>query len=122
MISYLNDIGLAPATPAFWSVFILLAAFVATAVFWRQASSRADALTRSLEEARLKLASAEQRADDAEKLEAALDHERRRRAAAENVSAAQEARLEEREKAIAEMKARLESEFKAKTACWNSGK
>ncbi len=116
MISFLADIGLAPGTPAFWIAFALLAALIAAAAFWRQASAQAAALGQSLEATRLKLAGAEQRADDAIRLEADLDEERRRRAEAENVSAAQEARLEEREKALAEMTSRFETTFKATTA------
>ncbi len=116
MISFLADIGLAPGSPAFWVAFALLAALIAIAAFSRQSSGQAAALAQSLEATRLKLAGAEQRAADAERLEAELAEERRLRAAAENVSAAQEARLEEREKALAEMKARLDAEFRATTA------
>ena len=116
MISILTDIGLAPGSPAFWIAFALLAALIATAAFWRQASARSETLSRALEKTRLQLASAVQRADDADRLEGALEEERRRRTDAESVSAAQAARLEEREKALVDMKARLDAEFKATTA------
>ncbi len=116
MISFLTDIGLAPGTPAFWIAFALLAALIASGAFWRQASAQAAALAQSLEAAKLKLAGAEQRAAEAVRLEADLDEERRQRAAAENNLARQEARLEEREKALAEMQVRLDAEFKATTA------
>lgn len=116
MFSFLTNVGLEPGTSAFWIAFALLAALIAAGAFWRHASAQATALARSLEATRLKLAGAEQRVAEATRLEADLDEERRRRAEAENVSAAQEARLEEREKALAEMKARLDAEFKATTA------
>ena len=116
MFSFLIDAGLAPGTAAFWVVLVLLTALGVAGLSWRRASVRAEALGRSLEGTRLKLAGAEQRAAEAERLEADLDEERRLRAAAENVSAAQEARLEEREKALAAMQARLDAEFKATTA------
>jgi len=116
MISFLADIGLAPGTPAFWLVFALLAVCVATFASWRQALGRAEDLSAALEATRLDLAGARQRADDAEKLDAVLDEERRRRIAVENQLAAQDARLEEREKALAEMKTRIDAEFKATTA------
>lgn len=114
--SILTNAGLTPGSPAFWITFALAAALIATASFGVQSSGRAKALVRMLEGAKLKLASAELRASGAEKLETALDEERRRRAEAENVSAAQAARLEERERALAEMTERFETQFKATTA------
>ena len=114
--SVLTDAGLAPGSPAFWIAFALAAALIATASFWAQSARQGKDLGRRLEAAKLRLAGAEQRAAETVKLEAELDDERRRRADAENVSAAQAARLEEREKAVADERARLESEFKATTA------
>ena len=114
--SSLAEAGLAPGSSAFFIALALAAAFVLAGVFWTLSARRAGRLQRALEKTRIRLAGVEERAAEAEALRASLDEERTLRAAAETAVAENEVRLAEREKALAEMKARLDAEFKATTA------
>ena len=96
-------------------MFSLIAA-VYFVVLYRRTSKKASRLGRDVEEARIALSAASTRAEEADRLQADLEEERQARQKLEAETAANEARLAERERALAELKARLESEFKATTA------
>jgi len=109
MIDALTQAGLPPDQPALWLVFFLLIA----ALFF---IIRARRLARRLERTRIRLASVEARAGEVDGLKDALAQERLRRERLESEAAADFVKLEERERALAELKTRMETEFKATTA------
>ena len=82
----------------------------------RKQGQRANQLRGELERARIDLAGAEARASETGGLKDALAQERALRAQLENDAAANAVKLEERERALAELKVRMETEFKATTA------
>lgn len=112
----LLEAGLPPDAPAFW----LLVFFVLAAIFFliqsRRAARRARGLRNELEEARVALGAAKARADDAELLKAQLSGVQASHTELEKQLAAERATLAEREKALAELKTRMENDFKAMTA------
>lgn len=114
--SLLIDAGLAPGTPPFWIALALSFGLLVFLVLTVRASRKTARLSRFLEKARVRLATEEQRAAEVGPLRADLEEERDRRALAESQLAANEARLAERERALEETRARMESEFKATTA------
>ena len=114
--SALAQAGLAPGSPAFWIAFVLAVLAAAASVLWCRAARRAGALSDTLSSARIRLAGLEERVNDAAKLRDDLEVERSGRIEAEKAVVENAARLAEREKALAEMKVRLDTEFKATTA------
>jgi DNA recombination protein RmuC len=112
----LSDAGLPPDAPAFW----LLVFFVLAAVFFviqaRKTARRASALRYELEEARIAHSAAKARADDAELLKAQLSGMQAAHTQLEKDLASERATLAEREKALGELKTRMENDFKAMTA------
>ncbi len=114
--SALTEAGLAPGAPPFWIALALFAALVVSAVCWTLAARRAGRLGKMLEKTRIRLAGAEQRSGEVDPLRAALEAERARAETAEKAVAENEVRLAERERALAELKTRLDAEFKATTA------
>lgn len=90
-----------------------LAAFAVLAALTAVLAVSAFALSRRLADARVRLTRAETLAQETEALKGDLEAERARNARLEREGAAMEARLAERERALAELKARLDSEFRA---------
>lgn len=114
--SALTDAGLAPFTGPFWIVAALLTLAFGLVIFLIRAEKRAGRLARSLEKTRIRLAGEEHRASEAAMLRETLEEERAIRAGLERQTAGDAARLAERERALTEMKTRLDAEFKATTA------
>lgn len=109
----LTSLGLQADKPGLWLALCILAGAVFAAVRLSQANRRARALRAELESARVSLAASKAKAEQLAPLGEALEAERERRAEIEAEAAANEARLAERERAIAELRARLDTEFKA---------
>ncbi len=107
--SILTDAGLAPDAPAFWLV-LFLGLTLAVSI------TQAVRLSRRLQHTRIRIASIEARAEAADAIGRDLAEERDRREALEVGLAAEKAKLEEREKALGETRARLDAEFKVATA------
>lgn len=116
MIETLTEYGLSPSAPPFWGVLFLLclAAFLMFRV--RRLSRESLAARAKLERARLDLAAAGANAKDHERDRAALEEERAKRVALEAQSAAKDATIAERERALKELKERFDAEFKATTS------
>ncbi len=112
----LNSAGLAPDQPSFWLVLFLFIATVFFTLEARKQSRRASLHRRELENTRVTLSAAQTRAEEASEVKAELTEERIQRQRLEAEAAANEAKLAERERAMAELKMRMESEFKATTA------
>ncbi len=113
----MNDFFLSLGMPLwggpFWTVFILALALMTALYEWRRAARRGGRLRERLEDTRIALSAAETRAADGDALKDALAEERARRESLEAGLAANEAKLEERENALGEMRQRLDTEFKA---------
>lgn len=116
MIEMLTTAGLPPDQPAFWLVLFFIVAAGFFIVQTSRLSRRAARLRRELEQSRVTLAAVETRAAETGAIKTELQEERARRTKLEMHAAAQEAKLAERERAMAELKIRMESEFKAATA------
>lgn len=112
----LLDAGLDPAAPVFWLFVFFTLAAVFFVIQARRASKRANILRGELEETRIALSSARTRADDAEALKIQLTQVQSSYAQLQSDLAAERATLAEREKALSEMKARMENDFKAMSA------
>jgi len=115
-IDALTEIGLPPDRAGFWIAAALLIAAVYFVVHAQRVAKRASRLRAELEQSRLSLATAETKLEDAEPLRTKLEEERDLRQKLQAEAAANEAKLAEREKALAELKQRLDAEFKAATA------
>ncbi|MFQ5563229.1 MAG: DNA recombination protein RmuC [Parvularculaceae bacterium] len=109
IIEELAAAGFRLESPVFWVALIALGA--AVFLFARAARLRAR-----LDKARIDLARAKARAEDAEALERKLEEERNAVRNLENEAAVNATKLAERERALTELKARMETEFKASTA------
>lgn len=109
----LTQFGLAPDKPGLWLALCLLAGAVFLGIRLSRVSQRASRLRSELESARVKLASSEAKAEQLEPLQDALEAERARRTDMEAEAASSEARLAERERALATLSTRLDTEFKA---------
>jgi len=116
MIETLTHYGLSPGAPAFWGVLFLMGLGAFLMLRLRRLSREAGALRAKLERARLDLATAEANAKDHERNRHALEEERAKRVALEANSAAKDARLAERERALKDLKERIDAEFKATTS------
>ncbi|MEE2691089.1 MAG: DNA recombination protein RmuC [Pseudomonadota bacterium] len=116
VLEKLDAAGLSPDGPAFW---LLLAALLAAGLAFALAEGRrrkADRFRAELEKARIALAAAEARNSEVDSLKDALEFERGERAALEASIAATRATLAERERALVDIKTRMDAEFKAATA------
>ena len=102
--------------PAFWLALALAVAAAFFIVRARREAARADRLRGELEEARIALASAREQTSAYDALRDELSLERQLRAQLERDAAANAVKLDERERALAELKTRMETEFKATTA------
>jgi DNA recombination protein RmuC len=114
--SALANAGLVPGSSPFWIALALFAGLTLCAAFWFTAARKAGRLSRALEKTRIRLAAAEQRAGEVDPLRDSVEEERARAEAAEKRVAENEVRLAERERALGELKTRLDAEFKATTA------
>lgn len=113
----LSRAGLSPESAAFWVVLVV---FVAAIIFCWQTIKKAqliDGLRGHLEDARVALASAEARAaavsDELTSLRDDLHFATEQKSRLEQETAAMRAQLAEREKAMGELKERMETEFEA---------
>ena len=109
----LTYLGLQADKPGLWLALGVVVGAVVLTVRLSRANRRARALRADLESARVSLAASKAKAEQLAPLSDALEAERERRADIEAEAAANEARLAERERAIAELRARLDTEFKA---------
>ncbi len=112
----LENIGLAPDAPGFWLVVALAVATVFFILQSRRAGAEARRSRGALEEARIALAAAKEQAAAAEALREEVERERSMRQRLEMGASANAVKLEERERALAELKARMETQFKAMTS------
>lgn len=112
-IESLAAAGLGPDRPPFWLLLgvIVLAALIG--VYAAGLARKAAHLRSELERARIAKAAAEARGADLEATRAELAEMRERATALEADRAAQDARISEREKALAELKARMDVEFQS---------
>ncbi|CAK9041885.1 Uncharacterized glycosyltransferase sll0501 [Durusdinium trenchii] len=108
--------GLPPDQPGFWLTVFLFIAVVYFVVHGRRVSRKNVRLRADLEEARVSLATAKTRLSEAEPVRHELESERNLRLELQAQSAVKDAQLAEREKALGEMKQRLDTEFKAATS------
>ena len=112
----LADAGLAPNAAPFWLVVF----FALCALFFLFQSNRLAGRNRELrietDRARVRLSGLEEKAKQIDALASDLDAEREKGRALEAEAAALSATLKERERALVEMKSRMETEFKAATA------
>lgn len=113
MIDSLSNAGLGPGEPLFWLILASFLAGLSLLAHAVQSSLLARRLREELERARIDLASARSRAEEAEGLRAALEEERAARARLESGAAASEARLAEREAALAELRQRMDVDFRS---------
>ena len=102
--------------PAIWLALFLLIAAVFFIVEARREARRAGRLARELEETRIALAGAKEQANALDALRDELSLEREIRANLQREADASAVKLDERERALAELKTRMETEFKATTA------
>ncbi len=112
----LSRIGLPPDQPGFWPAVFLLTGAVFFGVRARKDARRAGRLRSELEEARIALAGAREQVSSLDALRDELFHERQTRQQLADEASSNKVKLEEREKALAELKTRMETEFKATTA------
>ena len=116
ILQYLKDAGLGPDAPALWLIIFLT---IAAVYFIRQSartSKRNTDLRGELERARIDLSAASSRAEIADELKGALAEERTRREAGDAAAAALRAQIDERERALTDLKSRMDNEFKALTS------
>ena len=116
MADFLFHAGLSPNGAAFW---LLLAALITVALIFlteRRATRRAQLLRRQLEETRIDLSAAEVRIEALPALEEKLTALSNEKAALESHVSAQDVRLEERERALRELRERMDTDFRAATS------
>ncbi len=113
---FLNDAGVPPDGAAFWLVLFLFIAAVFFILQARRASKRAGAHRSELEETRITLAKTQEQLVAFDAVRDELAHEKRQREQLQSDVAVGRATIEERERALAELKTRMETEFKATTA------
>lgn len=102
--------------PAFWLALFLFIAAVFFIIHARREAKRAARLRGELEETRIALAGAKEQTSSFDALRDELSLERQMRAQLERDAAANAVKLEERQRALDELKTRMETEFKATTA------
>lgn len=112
----LSEAGLPPDAPAFWLVLFLLIGAVFFILQTRRLERRGSQLRSELEEARVTLASACEQVSAFDATRDELAQERETRQQLQRDAAANAVKLEERERALSELKTRMETEFKAMTA------
>ncbi len=112
----LDKAGLPPDGLAFWLVVFLFICAVFFILQARRDSRRAGRLRGELEEARIALAGVREQLTSFDAVRDELSYERQTRQQLQNDAAANAVKLEERERALAELKTRMETEFKATTA------
>ena len=116
VLDALHSAGLGPEGAAFW---LILAALLWACLIWRYlviANRHNARLNRELAEVREALAATGARADEADRLAEALSAAHEKNAGLSATMAALEARLEERERALRDLKERLDGEFRASAA------
>jgi DNA recombination protein RmuC len=102
--------------PAFWLALFLFIAAVFFIVQSSRVAKRAARLREELQETKIALASAREQTAAFDAVRDELSLERQMRAQLERDAAANAVKLEERQRALDELKARMETEFKATTA------
>lgn len=113
---FLMDAGLPPDGLAFWLIVFLFIAAVFFILQARRAARRANAHRSELEETRLSLVKAQEQLAAFDSVRDELAHEKRQREQLHSDLAVSRATIAERERALAELKTRMETEFKATTA------
>lgn len=116
IIDVLTEYGLPPDRPGLWIAVALLIAAVYFIIHSSRVARRAARLRSDLEQSKLALATAETRLSEMEPVRAELESEREFRQDLQSQAAANEAKLAEREKALGELKQRMDAEFKAATS------
>ena len=116
IINALTEFGLPPDRAGLWIALALLIAAVYFIVHSNRVVRRAGRLRAELEQSKLALATTRTRLSEMEPLRAELDSERESRQDLQSQAAANETKLAEREKALGELKQRMDSEFKAATS------
>ncbi|MEM9618525.1 MAG: DNA recombination protein RmuC [Pseudomonadota bacterium] len=112
----LTEYGLPPDRPGLWVAVALLIAAAYFIIHSSRVARRAARLRSELEQSKLALATTEARLFEMEPLRAELESEREFRQDLQSQAAASEAKLAEREKALSELKQRMDAEFKAATS------
>lgn len=113
---FLNDAGLPPDGFAFWLVVFFFIAALYFMVQARRTAKRVNLHRGELEETRIALAKAQEQLTAFDDLRDELAHEKRQREELHRDLAVSRATIEERERALRELKTRMETEFKATTA------
>jgi len=116
ILDILTQAGLPPDRPGLWLALFLLISAVYFIMHSSRVSRRAARLRTELEQSKVLLATAETRVAEGDAIRIQLDEERSLRQELEAQAAANEATLTEREKALGELKQRMEVEFKSVTA------
>jgi len=116
IIDALNQAGLSPHAAPFWLVLFLLLAAIFFVVQVSRLAKRNTGLRSELERTRISLAGVEARAGEADGLKDALAEERAQRGRLEAEAAVNDVKLAERERAMQDQRARMETDFKATTA------
>ena len=116
IIDVLTEFGLPPDRAGFWVAFAFLIAAIYFIIHSNRVARHSARLRADLEQSKLALTTAETRLSEAEPVRAELENERERRHELQSQVAANEAKLAEREKALGELKQRMDSEFKATTS------
>jgi DNA recombination protein RmuC len=102
--------------PAFWLALFLFIGVVFFILQARREAGRANRLRGELEDARIALARADEQASAYDALRDELSLEKEIRTRLQREADASAVKLDERERALAELKTRMETEFKATTA------
>ena len=116
MYDVLAGAGLPPDQPGFWLAAFAFVAAVFFIIQTRRESRRAARLRDELESARISLAGAREQLSAFDVVRDELAHERELRQQLQSEASANAVKLEERQKALDELKLRMETEFKATTA------
>ncbi|GJL90823.1 DNA recombination protein RmuC [Hyphococcus sp.] len=117
MISQLlSNIGLPPDQPGFWLAVFAIIGAIFFAIHAQKETRRTGRLRAELEEARIALAGAHEQVNSLDAVRDELAHERQTRQQLTEEASSSKVKLEEREKALADLKTRMETEFKATTA------
>lgn len=110
---FLISAGFSPAQPPFWALVVALTLLALACWRWRAAAVRASAAEAAAQSASLELAAAEARNEELGSLRDALQFATEQRNRLEAEAAANAVRLTEREKALNELRTRMETEFRA---------
>ncbi|MBT8473339.1 MAG: DNA recombination protein RmuC [Marinicaulis sp.] len=110
---FLQSIGFAPENSAFWFLLAGVLFIALLAMVYAREIRRSQRLRNQLEEARVELSAARTRAGELPALKDEIDALRQAKAMLESDAAAQAVRLAERERALAEMRERMDTDFRA---------